>query len=389
MSDPIVPARSTVGAVKESAAGERRVALVPDAVGRLTALGLDVLIEAGAGAAAFFPDAAYAQAGAAIVSATELYEKSDVVLCVGPPEPAPAYRPGQVLLGLLQPLTRLSLVGELAEAKVIALSLDGLPRTLSRAQSMDALTSQANVAGYKAALVAADSYGGYFPMLMTAAGTVRPAAVLVLGAGVAGLQAISTSRRLGAVVSGYDVRPAARDDIAATGAAFLDLGEVSGEGAGGYARALDHDEQEHAQAALAAALARFDVVITTAQVPGRRPPLLVPEAALAALAPGSVVVDLAAGPDGGNVAGSVAGHTVVTAGGVTVIGAGNLAAAVPRAASTAYARNLAAMLAHLFVHGELVIDPADEITVGVLVCQEGQVVHPSVLALLDDHRSSS
>lgn len=389
MSDPIVPARSTVGAVKESAAGERRVALVPDAVGRLTALGLDVLIEAGAGAAAFFPDAAYAQAGAAIVSATELYEKSDVVLCVGPPEPAPAYRPGQVLLGLLQPLTRLSLVGELAEAKVIALSLDGLPRTLSRAQSMDALTSQANVAGYKAALVAADSYGGYFPMLMTAAGTVRPAAVLVLGAGVAGLQAISTSRRLGAVVSGYDVRPAARDDIAATGAAFLDLGEVSGEGAGGYARALDHDEQEHAQAALAAALARFDVVITTAQVPGRRPPLLVPEAALAALAPGSVVVDLAAGPDGGNVAGSVAGHTVVTAGGVTVIGAGNLAAAVPRAASTAYARNLAAMLAHLFVHGELVIDPADEITAGVLVCQEGQVVHPSVLALLDDHRSSS
>ncbi len=389
MSDPSVPARSTVGAVKESAAGERRVALVPDAVGRLTALGLDVLIEAGAGAAAFFPDAAYVQAGAAIVSATELYEKSDVVLCVGPPEPAPAYRPGQVLLGLLQPLTRLSLVGELAEAKVIALSLDGLPRTLSRAQSMDALTSQANVAGYKAALVAADSYGGYFPMLMTAAGTVRPAAVLVLGAGVAGLQAISTSRRLGAVVSGYDVRPAARDDIAATGAAFLDLGEVSGEGAGGYARALDHDEQEHAQAALAAALARFDVVITTAQVPGRRPPLLVPEAALAALAPGSVVVDLAAGPDGGNVAGSVAGHTVVTAGGVTVIGADNLAAAVPRAASTAYARNLAAMLAHLFVHGELVIDPADEITAGVLVCQEGQVVHPSVLALLDDHRSSS
>ncbi len=390
MSDPTrTPSRFTVGAVKESAAGERRVALVPDTVGRLTALGLDVLLESGAGDAAFFPDDAYSRAGARVVSAPELYAQSDAVLCVGPPEPMPAFRPGQILLGLLQPQIRLELVHALAEAKVIALSLDGLPRTLSRAQSMDALTSQANVAGYKAALVAADAYGGYFPLLMTAAGTVRPAAVLVLGAGVAGLQAISTSRRLGAVVSAHDVRAAARDDINATGATYLDLGEVSGEGAGGYARALDADQRSAQQQALSTVLARFDVVITTAQVHGGRPPLLVPEAALAALAPGAVVVDLAAGPEGGNVAGSVAGQTVVTSGGVTVIGAGDLAAAVPRAASTAYGRNLAALLAHLVVDGELVIDRADEITAGVLVCQDGQLVHPAVLARRDEQRSSS
>jgi NAD(P) transhydrogenase subunit alpha len=253
---------------------------------------------------------------------------------------------------------------------------------------MDALTSQANVAGYKAAVVAAEAYGGYFPMLMTAAGTVRPARVLVLGAGVAGLQAISTARRLGAVVSGYDVRPTARDDIASTGAAFLDVGHVSAEGQDGYARELGFDEQAAQQEALIEALNRFDVVITTAKVPGRRPPLLLPERALAALPPGSVVVDLAAGPDGGNVAGAQPDTAIVTAGGVTVIGAGNLAATAPRAASTAYARNVAAVLAHLVRGGELVFDRSDEITAGLLVCQGGEIVHAGVLAELNDARSA-
>jgi NAD(P) transhydrogenase subunit alpha len=265
---------------------------------------------------------------------------------------------------------------------VTAISLDLLPRTLSRAQSMDALSSQANVAGYKAALLAADLYGGYFPMLMTAAGTVRPATVLVLGAGVAGLQAVGTARRLGAVVTGYDVREAARADIASTGATVLDLqAEASGEG--GYARALTAAETARQQDAMAAAVARFDVVITTAQVPGRTPPVLVNAAALAAMRPGSVVVDLAASPLGGNVVGSEPDRTVVTDAGVTLVGAGNLAAAVPRAASTAYARNVVALLGHLIKDGRPALDRADEITAGVLVTQDGAVVHPAVRDLLN------
>jgi NAD(P) transhydrogenase subunit alpha len=308
---------------------------------------------------------------------------------VHPPDPAPL-RAGQLLLGLLQPLLDPRLARALAEAKVTAVSLDGLPRTLSRAQSMDALSSQANVAGYKAAVLAADLYGGYFPMLMTAAGTVRPASVLVLGAGVAGLQAIGTARRLGAVVTGYDVREAARADIASTGASVLELaaGGAGGAGegatgAGGYARELTADEAARQQDAMAAAVARFDVVITTAQVPGRTPPVLVTEAALAAMRPGSVVVDLAASDLGGNVVGSVPERTVVTDGGVTVVGAGNLPAAVPRAASTAYARNVVALLSHLVADGRIVLDPTDEITAGVLVTHEGEVVHPAVRELLN------
>jgi NAD(P) transhydrogenase subunit alpha len=247
---------------------------------------------------------------------------------------------------------------------------------------MDALSSQANVAGYKAALLAADLYGGYFPMLMTAAGTVRPASVLVLGAGVAGLQAIGTARRLGAVVTGYDVREAARADIASTGATVLDLAtEATGEG--GYARELTAEEAARQQDAMAAAVARFDVVITTAQVPGRTPPVLVTAAALAAMRPGSVVVDLAASALGGNVVGSEPERTVVTDGGVTVVGAGNLAAAVPRAASTAYARNVVALLSHLVTDGRVALDPGDEITAGVLVTHDGAVVHPAVRDLLN------
>ena len=371
----------TVGVVRQDDAGERRVALVPESVARLAALGLGTVVQEGAGAAAWFPDAEYAAAGATVLPGQAVYERADVVVCVHPPEGAPL-RAGQLLLGLLQPLLQPALARRLAEAKVSAVSLDGLPRTLSRAQSMDALTSQANVAGYKAAVLAADLYGGYFPMLMTAAGTVRPASVLVLGAGVAGLQAIGTARRLGAVVTGYDVREAARADIASTGASVLDLGtEATGEG--GYARELTAEEAAGQQDAMAAAVARFDVVITTAQVPGRTPPVLGTAEALAAMRPGSVVVDLAASDLGGNVVGSAPERTMVTDAGVTVVGAGNLAAAVPRAASTAYARNVVALLSHLVADGRIVFDPADEITAGVLVTHDGEVVHPAVRELLN------
>jgi proton-translocating NAD(P)+ transhydrogenase subunit alpha len=375
----------TVGVVRQDDAGERRVALVPESVARLAAVGLGTVVQEGAGAAAWFPDAEYAAAGATVVPGAVVYERADVVVCLGPPA-HPPLRAGQLLLGLLQPLLQPGLARALAEAKVTAVSLDGLPRTLSRAQSMDALSSQANVAGYKAAVLAADLYGGYFPMLMTAAGTVRPASVLVLGAGVAGLQAIGTARRLGAVVTGYDVREAARADIASTGATVLEIGggaDAAATGEGGYARELTAEEAGRQQDAMAAAVARFDVVITTAQVPGRTPPVLVTAAALAAMRPGSVLVDLAASDLGGNVVGSVPERTVVTDGGVTVVGAGNLPAAVPRAASTAYARNVVALLSHLVADGRIVLDPADEITAGVLVTHDGEIVHPAVRELLN------
>ena len=375
----------TVGAVAETVPGERRVALSPDGAARLLAADHQVIIEAGAGDAAWFTDSDYIDAGARLLARREVYEQADIIVCVHPPAAADVslLRPGQVLIGLLAPLTRPDLARGLAQAKVTAISLDGLPRTLSAAQSMDVLSSQANVAGYKAALVAADTYGGYLPMFMTAAGTTRPAQVLVIGAGVAGLQAISTARRLGAVVTGYDVRDAARADVASTGANFLDVGApVSAAGDGGYARALTQNERDAQQAALAEAIARFDIVITTAQVPGSPAPVLVSAAALAAMQPGSVVVDLAASEFGGNVHGSLPETTTVTDNGVTVIGAGNLPAGVPKAASTAYARNIVALLAHLVRDGALVLDPDDPITAGVLVTHDGDIVHPAVRALI-------
>jgi NAD(P) transhydrogenase subunit alpha len=345
-----------------------------------------VIIEAGAGAAAWFPDAAYTDAGARLVTRRELYEQADVVVCVHPPAEADVglLRPGQVLIGLLAPLVDPHLARRLADAKVTAISLDGLPRTVSAAQSMDVLSSQANVAGYKAALLAADSYAGYLPMFMTAAGTTRPARVLVIGAGVAGLQAISTARRLGAVVTGYDVRDAARSDVLSTGALFLDVGAtVSAAGEGGYARTLTNNEREAQQSALNAAIGGFDIVITTAQVPGRRPPLLVSTSGLAAMVPGSVIIDLAASDLGGNVEGSVPETTTITDNGVTVIGAGNLPSGVPKAASTAYARNIVALLAHFVRDGNVVLDPDDNITAGVLITHDGDIVHPAVRALLE------
>lgn len=377
----------TVGVVKEAGPGERRVALVPEVVDRVQGLGADVVVEAGAGAAAHFADEAYTARGARVVPGAQVYADADVVVCVTTPEPdaRQRLRDGQVLLGLLGPLQSPTLAKEWAGAGVTAVSLDLLPRTLSRAQSMDALTSQANVAGYKAAVLAADTYGGYFPMLMTAAGTVKPAQVLVLGAGVAGLQAMATARRLGALVTGYDVRPEARDQVTATGARFLELDSVrSAAGEGGYARALTADEARAQQAEMAERIGGFDVVITTAQVPGGRPPLLVTRAALTAMRAGSVVVDLAAGPRGGNVDGVVPDATTTVASGVTVVGAGNLPARMPQAASTAYARNVAALLGLLVRDGALTVDLDDEILGAVVVTHGGEIVNAAVTRAVDE-----
>jgi NAD(P) transhydrogenase subunit alpha len=285
---------------------------------------------------------------------------------------------------MLSTLTNPELARDLAAQGVTAVSLDGLPRTLSRAQPMDALSSQANVAGYKAVLVAADAYGRFFPMLMTAAGTARPAKLLVLGAGVAGLQAIGTARRLGAVVSGYDVRPAAAGEVKSMGGTFIELTSVgSAAGEGGYARALTEEERAAQQAELAGHIARQDIVITTAQVPGRRPPLLVTEDALKAMNPGSVIVDMGSSALGGNVAGSVPGETVVTDAGVTIIGADNLPATVPTAASAAYSRNISAVLLSMMKDGTLAIDLDDEIQAGVVITHDGEVVQPATAKLLE------
>jgi len=370
--------------VKERAPGERRVALVPEAVARLRPAGIEVLVERGAGDGAWLPDAAYADAGAAIAAADEVYAADVILTVTRPPADAVArLREGQAVIGMLAPLTDPGLAAALAARGVTAISLDGLPRTLSRTQPMDALSSQASVAGYKAALVAAAAFGRFFPLLITAAGTARPARVLVLGAGVAGLQAIGTARRLGAVVSGYDVRPAAKGEVESLGATFVELASaVSAAGEGGYARELTAEERRAQQEELAGQIARNDVVITTAQVPGRRPPLLVTEDAVKAMAAGSVIVDMGASPLGGNVAGSRPGETVVTGNGVTIIGADNLAATVPTAASNAYSRNITALLLHLTADGALAIDTGDEIQAGVVVTHGGRVVHPGVAALL-------
>ena len=361
------------------------MALVPETVPKLKAAGADVLVEKGAGEAAWYPDTAYADAGAVLVDGTELYDDADVILTVTRPSPAtvPRLRAGQAVFGLLAPLIHPELAQALADQGVTAVSLDGLPRTLSRAQPMDALSSQANVAGYKAVLVAAEAYGRFFPLLITAAGTARPARLLVLGAGVAGLQAIGTARRLGAVVSGYDVRPATKTEVESVGATFIELTSVgSAAGEGGYARQLTDEERRAQQDELSGHIAKQDIVITTAQVPGRRPPQLVTEEALKAMSPGSVLVDMGASALGGNVAGSEPGQTIVTEEGVTIIGADNLPASVPTAASNAYSRNVSSLLLHMVTDGALVIDLADEIQAGVVITHDGKVTSQATAALL-------
>jgi H+-translocating NAD(P) transhydrogenase subunit alpha len=372
----------TVGVVKETAPRERRVALDPPGVARLVSAGCTVIVEAGAGASAWFPDAAYADAGATIGTSNDVLREAAVVLAVRLPA-APMLtklQSGQVLIGMLALLSDHGAARELAAQQITAVSLDGLPRTLSRAQAMDALTSQANVAGYRSVLTAAEAFGRYLPMMVTAAGTARPAELLVLGAGVAGLQAIGTARRLGASVSAFDVRPDSKTEVGSLGARFLEVAAIaSAAGEGGYARALTESEQSALADELATHIVKHDIVITTAQVPGRTPPLLVTADAVTGMRAGSVVVDAASSPLGGNVALSQPGETLVTDNGVTVIGADDLPSMMPTSASAALSRNVSALLLHLLVDGQLVIDLGDEIQAGVVMTHGGAVVHPAIL----------
>jgi NAD(P) transhydrogenase subunit alpha len=354
--------RVKIGVPKETAPGERRVALVPEAVKRLVDKGHEVLVERGAGAEASFPDEAYAEAGAALVDDPWAAE---VVVSVQRPD-ADRPREGTVLLGLLQPLTDPEGIERLAARGVTAFALEALPR-ITRAQAMDALSSQATVAGYKAVVVAAERLPRFFPMLTTAAGTVRPARVLVLGAGVAGLQAIATARRLGAQVLGFDIRPVVREQVESLGAKFLDLGVVGEETAGGYARELTEEEQRRQQEELEQRLPEFDVVVTTALIPGRPAPRLIPASAVEAMRAGSVIVDLAA-EAGGNCELTEPGEEVVREG-VTIVGLTNLPSTMPDDASRLYARNVTALLEHLAPDGELKLDFEDEITAGACVAR--------------------
>jgi NAD(P) transhydrogenase subunit alpha len=359
-----------VGVPKERAAGERRVALVPELAGRLVTSGFEVLVERGAGEAASFPDAAYEEAGARIVD--DVYGEADAVAKVQSPseDEVARLREGQVLVGFLQPLTDPEGIARLAARGVTAFAMESIPR-ITRAQPMDALSSQATVSGYKATLTAAERLPKFFPMLMTAAGTVAPAKVLVLGAGVAGLQAVATARRLGAVVTGFDVRPVVREQIESLGANWLDLGIVGEETEGGYAQELSEEQQRRQQEELEARLPEFDVVITTALIPGRAAPRLIPASAVAAMRPGSVIVDLAA-EAGGNCELTEPGEEVVREG-VTIVGPMNLPSSMPLHASQLYARNVSALLQHLAPEGELVLDFEDEITAGACVTRKEQV----------------
>jgi NAD(P) transhydrogenase subunit alpha len=354
-----------VGVVRETAPGERRVALVPETAGKLAAAGFEVVVEPGAGAAASFPDDAYTAAGARLGSPWE----SDVVVAVRKPDEA-QLRQGQLLIGFLEPLSDPEGLRQLEARGVIAFAMESIPRT-TRAQSMDALSSQATVSGYKGALLAAEHLPRFFPMLMTAAGTVPPAKVLVIGAGVAGLQAIATARRLGAVVTGFDVRPVVREQIESLGANWLDLGVTGAEAEGGYARELTPEEMQAQQEALEARIAEFDVVITTAAVPGRAAPKIIPASAVRAMRAGSVIVDLAS-DSGGNSELTQPGEVVETDG-VTLVGLTNLAATMPYHASTLYSRNVMALLVHLAPGGALNLDWSDEITAGACVAGKKEV----------------
>jgi H+-translocating NAD(P) transhydrogenase subunit alpha len=375
-----------IGVAKERAPNEARVALVPEALKQLAAAGAEIIVEQGAGQSAAFPDQAYADAGARLMEREQLYADADVVLRVGKPGPDDVrlLRDGQVVVGLLQPLLDPQLMKQLADKKVTAISLDALPRTLSRAQPMDALSSQANVGGYRAVLVAAEAYGRYFPLLTTAAGTARPANVLVLGIGVAGLQAIATARRLGAVVKAYDVRSETREQAESLGASFIVLESVAdASGGGGYARELSAEEREAQQRELNDHIAGMDVVITTAQVPGRRPPLLVTAAAVGGMKPGSVIVDMAASALGGNVEVSRPDEKVVTDSGVVVLAPTNLPATMPAGASQFYARNIGTFVAHFIKDGALSFDFDDEITAATVITHNGAVVQHQTKALLE------
>jgi NAD(P) transhydrogenase subunit alpha len=364
-----------VGIPNERTAEERRVALVPESVARLTAAGHEVSLEHGAGLGAAIPDAAYVEAGATVAAGRDaMLGAADVVVMIGHPRPADleSLRPGVIVVGTLQPLRHPELVEALAERGVTAISMDAIPR-VTRAQRMDSLSSQSTVAGYKAVLAAANLLPKFFPMLMTAAGTVPPARVLVVGAGVAGLQAIATARRLGAVVSAFDTRPVVKEQVESLGASFLELDLEGGEDERGYATALSEEAHRAELELIERHVRESDVVVTTALIPGRPPPRLISAEAVAAMRPGSVIVDLAADA-GGNCELTEPGGTVIRHG-VAIVGLRNMAATLPTHASQMYSRNVTALLELLAgEEGEARIDRDDEIFADACVTHEGAVV---------------
>ena len=379
-----------VSVPKETAADETRVALTPDVVKRLVGAGVTVRLEQGAGVAAGFPDAAYTKLGAEIVSDTDAaWKGANVVVTVQPPtkEESSKLDQGVVLIGMLQPFTNRELVSDLASGGVTSFGLEVLPR-ITRAQSMDVLSSMSTVAGYKAVLLGAGASGNLFPMLTTAAGTVVPARVLILGAGVAGLQAIATARRLGAVVKAFDVRPEVKEQVESLGAAFVVAEEeaVEASGEGGYAKELSADQHKKELDLIAANLGDIDVVITTALIPGKPAPELITDDMLKQMKPGAVVVDLAA-EAGGNCAGAKAGEQVMVHG-IKILGLLNLPATVPLDASRMYARNMLTFLTHITKEGELNLDFEDEITAGTCITHEGKIVHEAVSKALSEGSGS-
>lgn len=363
MSDQFSP-RPSIGVVRETAPGELRVALVPKGVAALSTQA-DVIVEAGAGSGARFADDEYTHAGGAIGDAWS----ADVVLTIAPPsaDAIRRLRPGQIVVGMLNPRGNPSIINALVDRGVEAFALEALPRT-SRAQAMDALSSQANVAGYKAVVLAAWESTRFFPMLTTAAGTVKPAQVLVLGVGVAGLQALATAKRLGGRTTGYDVRPEVAEQVRSVGAQWLDLG-VSASGEGGYARSLTDQEKEQQQVALEAAIKASDVVITTALVPGRPAPILVTKKAVRYMRPGSVIIDMA-GETGGNCELSVPGQTIDKYG-VTISAPLNLPATIPEHASDLYSKNILSLLALIVKDGQIAPDFDDDIIAESCVTRNG------------------
>ena len=372
-----------IGIPKETVAGENRVAFVPALAGALLRDQHEILVEAGAGVGAGISDAQYAAGGAKILgSAAELFAAADLILKVQPPSVAEAgsIREGGVYIGFLAPFANAPVLRVFVQRRITGYAMEFIPR-ITRAQSMDALSSQATVAGYKAVLIAAERLGKMFPMLMTAAGTVTPATVLVLGAGVAGLQAIATAKRLGARVEAFDPRPAVREQVKSLGAVFVEMEmPKDAETAGGYAKELSPEFIKKEMEAIGARLPKVDVVISTAQVFGKKAPLLVTKEMAGELRPGAVFVDLAA-EQGGNCELTRAGETIVH-GGVSIIGAVNLPATVPADASALYARNCFNLLRHLYPKPGAQPDPADEIVKGACLIRDGEVVNETVRKLL-------
>jgi NAD(P) transhydrogenase subunit alpha len=372
-----------IGVPKETAEGERRVALVPEIVRKLAGgeRGLEVVVQRGAGAGALIPDDQYEEAGALMIEDAGGVYETDVVVKVAPPtsEEIGRLKSDGVLIGFLQPLTAGETIQAIAQTGVTSFAMEAIPR-ISRAQSMDALSSQANIAGYKSVLIAATEIGRFFPMLMTAAGTIRPATVLVLGAGVAGLQAIATARRLGAVVQGFDVRAAVKEQVESLGAHFLEF-DLGGdlEGAGGYAKELTSEQQARQQELMAEAIGKVDVVITTAAVPGRRAPVLVTEKAVELMKPGSVIVDLAA-ESGGNCELTEAGKNVVRHD-VKILGPLNVASTMAEHASQLYSRNIESLLGLMISEeGQLSLDFDDDVIAGACITRDGEIVHDGAKA---------